>query len=609
MSHPRTTSGFPSNVSQPVTLHGITYVYNSASQRWETDISRNIDIVTKDTDATYHFSNTLSQTVAHKPNEELLTVPEVDLNFIQLKQGIAGLEKELTWWSQELEEQIDDVSNVVLDSSGNIKFVPLTGGTFTGAVFGLTPATLDNSTQFATTAWVRTRFGNIDTNLISTVSNSFDLGSSTNFWRNIYIGNNIYLKNDLLPDPSVPNDPSLTETLPSGGSRFYKDVNIGSPSLRINHIYAHDISLAGATLTLGEAQVSQTESGGVLLPLNSSVGSDENEIPASFGNTIVDERFAKQSTTSERFTDIFVAQGAISSGDPVKITLLGKATKVTSQSGSEAFLGFAITNASDGQNVEVVLHGLVSGFSNLTVGNLVYIDTSGNIGQTKSSSTQKIGVATVANQIFLFKNSEADIYSLARSKIEYDGLSASVAGPNGNGSLSYNAQTGAFTLTPPDLSPYATISYVDTEIADLLDSAPSTLDTLNELAAALGDDANFATTVTNSLATKAPIASPTFTGTPTAPTPGATSNDTSIATTAFVQNLAGAQSIGDLTDVQLSSTIQDGQVLAYSISSQKFINQNQSGTGGGSTVTFIVDGGTATTVSSDIIIFLDGGGA
>lgn len=37
----------------------------------------------------------------------------------------------------------------------------------------------------------------------------------------------------------------------------------------------------------------------------------------------------------------------------------------------------------------------------------------------------------------------------------------------------------------------------------LLDGAPSALDTLNELAAALGDDSNFATTVTNSIATKA----------------------------------------------------------------------------------------------------------
>ena len=44
--------------------------------------------------------------------------------------------------------------------------------------------------------------------------------------------------------------------------------------------------------------------------------------------------------------------------------------------------------------------------------------------------------------------------------------------------------------------------YVDTEVAGLVDSAPGTLDTLNELAAALGDDANFSTTVTNSIATK-----------------------------------------------------------------------------------------------------------
>lgn len=45
-------------------------------------------------------------------------------------------------------------------------------------------------------------------------------------------------------------------------------------------------------------------------------------------------------------------------------------------------------------------------------------------------------------------------------------------------------------------------SAVDARVALVVDSAPGTLDTLNELAAALGDDANFATTVTNALATK-----------------------------------------------------------------------------------------------------------
>ena len=46
------------------------------------------------------------------------------------------------------------------------------------------------------------------------------------------------------------------------------------------------------------------------------------------------------------------------------------------------------------------------------------------------------------------------------------------------------------------------------QIATMLTDAPAALDTLDELAAALGDDANFATTVTNSLATKLPITDP-----------------------------------------------------------------------------------------------------
>ena len=63
-----------------------------------------------------------------------------------------------------------------------------------------------------------------------------------------------------------------------------------------------------------------------------------------------------------------------------------------------------------------------------------------------------------------------------------------------------------------DLGSYATISYVDAEVAGLVDSAPGTLDTLNELAAALGDDANFSTTVTNSIASKLPLAGGQMTG-------------------------------------------------------------------------------------------------
>jgi hypothetical protein len=61
----------------------------------------------------------------------------------------------------------------------------------------------------------------------------------------------------------------------------------------------------------------------------------------------------------------------------------------------------------------------------------------------------------------------------------------------------------------------ATTQYVRTEVANLVNSAPGALDTLDELAAALGDDASFATTVTTSIGLKAPLDSPAFTGTVT----------------------------------------------------------------------------------------------
>jgi hypothetical protein len=53
-----------------------------------------------------------------------------------------------------------------------------------------------------------------------------------------------------------------------------------------------------------------------------------------------------------------------------------------------------------------------------------------------------------------------------------------------------------------DTSVMADKTYVNTAISNLVDAAPGLLDTLNEIAAAIGDDANFATTITSALATK-----------------------------------------------------------------------------------------------------------
>ena len=58
----------------------------------------------------------------------------------------------------------------------------------------------------------------------------------------------------------------------------------------------------------------------------------------------------------------------------------------------------------------------------------------------------------------------------------------------------------------------ATTAFVSTAVANLVDSAPATLNTLNELAAAIGDNATFSSTMTTSIASKLPLAGGTLTG-------------------------------------------------------------------------------------------------
>ena len=83
---------------------------------------------------------------------------------------------------------------------------------------------------------------------------------------------------------------------------------------------------------------------------------------------------------------------------------------------------------------------------------------------------------------------------------------------SGNTGVLLNGVTATTQSAGDDSTKIATTAYTDTAISNLIDSSPSTLNTLNELAAALGDDANFSTTVTNSIATKLPKAGGTITG-------------------------------------------------------------------------------------------------
>lgn len=89
-------------------------------------------------------------------------------------------------------------------------------------------------------------------------------------------------------------------------------------------------------------------------------------------------------------------------------------------------------------------------------------------------------------------------------------------------------------------SKFATSAQITTQINNLIGNSSTALDTLQELGAALANDANFATTITNALSGKAPITSPDLMGIPTAPTANYGTNTSQVATTAFVQAVVAA---------------------------------------------------------------------
>ena len=118
---------------------------------------------------------------------------------------------------------------------------------------------------------------------------------------------------------------------------------------------------------------------------------------------------------------------------------------------------------------------------------------------------------------------QARISGVSDTEIGYlDGVTSAIQTQlNAKAPLASPALTGI--PTAPTAAPgtnntqVATTAYANAAIAALVASAPAQLDTLNELSAALGNDANYASTITTALSLKAPLASPTFTGTVTLP--------------------------------------------------------------------------------------------
>ena len=173
---------------------------------------------------------------------------------------------------------------------------------------------------------------------------------------------------------------------------------------------------------------------------------------------------------------------------------------------AENYAGISDGVYADGATATIQTAGSVDDAqSGLTPGQVYYVQDTGTLSTSPGTPSVFAGTAVSATSLLIGKEAPA----------------ATVA---------YADVTGT-----PDLSSYATETYVDTAVSNLVDTAPEALNTLNELAAALNDDADFAGTVTTSLAAKAN-----------------TADLATVATTGAYSDLTGAPTVpadvSDLTD-------------------------------------------------------------
>ena len=270
-------------------------------------------------------------------------------------------------------------------------------------------------------ALVDTALGSVTGHIIPSLTDTYDLGSPTNVWRDLYLGpNSLYVDGQQI----VSSDEGTIDITTDAGQ-----------NMRI---------APGGTLDLDS------------------------------GNDIT------------RFLDNTITLGTSNANVTVNGTLQSPTTHIGELELTETLFNSTTAN----QNLEIRTNGtgyLHANVADLYVGPIagaVKIDEN-SISTTDATQLTIEGFTNSADMTTAINTAEtnANTYTDTREIAITTAYQA------------YADQSEADAITTSN-------SYADTAIANLVDSAPATLDTLNELAAALGDDPNFATTVTNSIATK-----------------------------------------------------------------------------------------------------------
>ena len=252
----------------------------------------------------------------------------------------------------------------------------------------------------------------------------------------------------------------------------------------------------------------------VNVDINASAGISISKLGVLSANTLVGRRVSngtpQELTASQVRTILNVENGA--TGDQTAseiLTLLSDqdiATTGTLGSGNITITGSqpALKFIDDGSNPDYNLYnnnGVLRLYDITNAADRLVVNTDGHI-DVKGNLDCEAGIDVTGN---VSVTGTVDGVDIAARNTLFGGLTSS------SGVLT-DGVTATTQSAGDNSTKVATTAYTDTAISNLVDSAPNTLNTLKELSDALGSDANFSTTVTNSIATKMPTAGGAFTG-------------------------------------------------------------------------------------------------
>ena len=417
------------------------------------------------------------------------------------------------------DERVDDRISALFQSGTGISFsYNDSSNTFTPTVT-LSPFSTSNLSEGSNLYYTDTRF---DTRLAAKDTDNLSEGSSNLYFTNERVDDRVA---SLLQNGTgisfTYNDSSNTLTPVISLSSFDTD-NLSEGSSNLYHTTERVQDIVGAMFSSNTETgitVSYEDSDGTI-DLVVATQSDNNftttllnKLNAIESNATADQTASEIRTLVESASDSNVFTDAdhskldgIEASATADQTAAEIRTLVESASDSNVFTdadhtklnGIEASATADQSDSEIKTayenNSDTNAFTDALLSKLNAIESGATADQTSEEIQDIVGAMFSSNTetgiTATYQDSDGTIDLVVSIIFDTDNLS------EGSSNLYYtDARVNSFLTT----NSYATQSFVNTAISNLVDSAPSTLDTLNELAAALGDDANFSTTTATSL--------------------------------------------------------------------------------------------------------------